>query len=110
MIQNKKLRLAIYTLLPGLLFFLAWPPRDLFFLSFIAFVPLFLLEKETENSKGFGWLAYLSLLIWNIATTWWVWYASPGGSVFMLMANAGLMYIPWWGYRKARDESGNRYS
>ncbi|MEY2924564.1 MAG: apolipoprotein N-acyltransferase [Bacteroidota bacterium] len=106
MIKNRNLKLAVYTLLPGVLLYLAWPPKDLFFLSFIAFVPLFLLEKETENTKGFGKLAYTSLLFWNILTTWWVWYASPAGSIAMLLANSGLMLLPWIGYRKVKQSIG----
>jgi apolipoprotein N-acyltransferase len=106
MIKNRKIRLAIYTFLPGLLFYLAWPPKDFFFLSFIAFIPLFLLEKETEHSKGFGWLTYATLLFWNILTTWWVWYASPAGSIAMLLANSALMLLPWIGYRKAKQSLG----
>lgn len=106
MIKNRKLRLGIYTLLPGILFYLAWPPKDLFFLSFVAFIPLFLLEKETENSKGYGWLTYAAILFWNILTTWWVWYASPAGSIAMLLANSALMLLPWLGFRKAKRTIG----
>ncbi|MBT8326150.1 MAG: apolipoprotein N-acyltransferase [Bacteroidia bacterium] len=107
MIQNRKLKLALLTLLPGLLFWLAWPPRDFFFLSFIAFVPLFILENETNGRKREGWLIYAALLIWNILTTWWVWHAQAEASVFMMLANAFLMYLPWYGYRKARKHFGD---
>ncbi len=107
MIQNKKLRFTILTILPAVLFFLAWPPRDLFFLSFVAFVPLFILEQVTNGKKGGAWLIYLALLLWNAANTWWVWNAQSGASLFMMAANAGLMYIPWYGYRKARKAFGD---
>jgi len=111
MIQNRKLRITLYTMLPGILFWLAWPPRDLFFLSFIALVPLLLLEKETNGKRGGGWLMYASLLFWNFTISWWVFYAEydEGGLIsaliitgFMMVANAWLMYIPWWAYSKAR--------
>ena len=110
MIKNRKLRLTLLTLLPGILFWLAWPPRDLFFLGFVAFVPLFFLEKETQNTKGGGWLMYASLLFWNLTLSWWVYYAEAPSSVthsllitgVMMIANALLMLLPWLGYRKAR--------
>jgi apolipoprotein N-acyltransferase len=107
MIQNRKLKLTLLTLLPGLLFWLAWPPRDFFFLSFIAFVPLLLLEKETHDTKRSGWLLYASLLFWNIVISWWVGYAEFYSAIFMMVANAWLMYLPWWGYRKARKLFGD---
>lgn len=100
--KNKKLQLALLTVLPALLFWLAWPPRDLFFLSFVAFVPLFMLEEETKDIKYGAWLIYLSLLMWNAAISWWVWNAEATSSIFMMLANAGLMYLPWLGYRKAK--------
>ena len=115
MIQNRTLRIALYTLLPGILFWLAWPPRDLFFLSFIALVPLLLLEKETHNTRRSGWMMYAALLFWNIILSWWVYYAEAPNSVthsllitfVMMAANAAVMYLPWWGYRKARKILGD---
>jgi apolipoprotein N-acyltransferase len=100
--KNRKLKLALLTVLPAILFWLAWPPRDLFFLSFVAFVPLFMLEKETESLKYGAWLMYLSLLLWNAAISWWVWNAEATSSLVMMTANAALMYLPWLGYRKAK--------
>lgn len=100
--KNRQLKLALLTVLPAILFWLAWPPRDLFFLSFVAFVPLFMLEKETKDIKYGAWLIYLSLLLWNAAISWWVWNAEAISSIVMMTANAGLMYLPWLAYRKAK--------
>lgn len=100
---KNKIRLILYILSPAILFWLAWPPRNLFFLGFFAFVPLFLLEDKTKNIRRSSWLIYLSLLIWNIVISWWVGYAEFYSSIFMLLANSWLMYLPWLGYRKARN-------
>lgn len=102
MIKNRQLKLTLLTVLPAVLFWLAWPPRDLFFLGFIALVPLFVLERETNGKKGGGWLLYLALLLWNVAISWWVWNAEAISSIVMMIANAALMYLPWLGYRKAK--------
>ena len=99
---KNKIQSYLYVIAPALLFWLAWPPRDLYFLGFFAFVPLFLLEDKTRNTRGSSWLIYLSLLIWNIVISWWVGYAEFYSSIFMLLANSWLMYLPWLGYRKAR--------
>lgn len=106
--QNRKIHNLILSILPGILLYLAWPPKDLFFLSFIAFVPLLMLEAQMRGKHGFYGLLYLSLFIWNVLTTWWVWYASPGGAVFMLFANTALMTLPWVAYRKAIPTFGQR--
>lgn len=103
MTQNKRVYLFLCTVSPALLFWLAWPPRDLFFLSFFALVPLFLLEQETRGKKGSSALIYLALLCWNVVISWWVGYAELYASIFMLFANSWLMYLPWLGYRKAQN-------
>lgn len=100
--KNKPLlRNLLLVLLPGICFYLAWPPRWLFFLGFVGFVPLFILENEVKGRK-FGWLTYAALVFFNIITTWWVGYASVGGSIAMILANSGLMLIPFSMYRQAR--------
>ena len=72
---KNKFKILLYVLSPALLFWLAWPPRDLFFLGFFAFVPLFLLEDKIKNIRKSSWLIFTSLLIWNIVISWWVGYA-----------------------------------
>ncbi len=96
-----KLKLIALAILPSILLFLAWPPRDFFFLSFLAFVPFFILENKLRGKKGFFWLLYLGLFLFNLFNTWWVWYASNEGSIVMLMANSLLMTVPFVFYRKA---------
>jgi len=38
--------------------------------------------------------AYWFFLVFNCATTWWIWYASAGGAVMAFFFNALLMAIP----------------
>src|SRR5687768_7577445 len=35
------------------------------------------------------------MLFWNIATTWWVWNASPAGAMGAFIANSLIMCVPW---------------
>ena len=62
------------------------------------------MEKETQ--KWFGLKVYFSLLLWNIGTTWWVWFASPEGCIAMLLANSGLMLLPFVFYRRVKKYFG----
>lgn len=105
----KQRRIApwICIILPAILFFLAWEPMPFTAFVFVAFTPLFLLANQGLDGKGihyFGKL-FLALLLWNIATTCWVWHASDVGAITMLLLNSFLMYLPFgfwrfW-YRKA---------
>ena len=69
----------IMALLTGGLLTAAWPTWGIAPLAFIGFVPLLLLEgriAKGERGKLF-WLSFLAFLVWNVATTWWVWNATP---------------------------------
>ncbi len=98
----KKQFLLIF--LSPLILTIGWPPLITGFLLLIGFVPLLLLEEEAKNWVGLK--IYFSLLLWNIGTTWWVWNASPEGCIAMLLANSGLMLLPFIFYRKVKKHFG----
>jgi apolipoprotein N-acyltransferase len=104
----KKLSPLLLSLLSGLLLFAAWPVSPLTFLTFIAFVPLLWLEQQgIRRRKFFGWV-YLSMLIWNLATTWWIWNASEPGAAGAILANSLLMCIPWLGFHFVKSRLGDK--
>jgi len=74
-----------------------------------AFLPLwYLIDSFEKVAKLKIWAyVYLSLFLWNLATTWWVWNASAGGAVAMLVANTLLMSLPWLFYLFSRKKLGN---
>src|SRR5690606_39843535 len=73
--------LLLITILGSLLLYAAWPDSSLTFLIFIAWIPMLWIEDRVKNWKRLFGLAYLHMLIWNVATTWWIWNASPTGSL-----------------------------
>jgi len=103
----KKLHPFLLSVLTGLLLFAAWPVSPLTFLIFIAFIPLLWMERQgIRRKKFFGWV-YLSMLIWNAATTWWIWNASAPGAVGAILANSLLMCIPWLGFHAVKKRMGD---
>lgn len=96
-VKFNRLKLIVCVFLPALLFWLAWEPMPFTPLVFIAFVPFFYLSewgRSTSKGKNFGVL-FLALILWNISTTWWVWFASDVGAIAMLILNSLLMYLPF---------------
>ena len=96
-VKLNRLKLIVCVFLPALLFWLAWEPMPFTPLVFIAFVPFFYLSewgRSTSKGKNFGVL-FLALMLWNISTTWWVWFASDVGAIAMLILNSLLMYLPF---------------
>jgi apolipoprotein N-acyltransferase len=90
----------------GLLLYAAWPTSPLTLLIFIAWIPLLWLEATVQSRKKFFGLAYITLFIWNIATTWWIWNASPPGAVGAFLANSLLMCFPWLGFKIVKEKWG----
>jgi apolipoprotein N-acyltransferase len=105
----KKLHPAPLSVLTGLLLYAAWPESPLTFLIFVAFIPLLWLERQgIRRARFFGW-AYLSMLIWNIGATWWIWNASVPGALSALLLNSLLMCVPWLGFHLIRTRVGNNF-
>lgn len=106
------MNLWLLTLLGGILLWLGWPVLPFPFLLFVGFVPLLFIEdyisrnSEVYNGKHFFLYTYVTFLFWNTATTWWVYYASPVGAVFMILANALLMSIPLLLFRFTKKGAG----
>lgn len=93
------LKLSLFAVASGVLLSLSWLPQWLVPLVFIGFVPLFYIIYEVRKEQlgaGFAFLyGYLSFLIFNVCTTWWVWNASKGGSVAAFVLNSLLMNLPF---------------
>ncbi|WP_431211368.1 hypothetical protein ACQ86N_36665 [Puia sp. P3] len=103
----KKLPPILLSVLTGLLLFAAWPVSPLTFLIFIAFIPLLWLERRGIRRKRFFAWVYLSMLIWNAATTWWIWNATAPGAIGAILANSLLMCIPWLGFHSVKRRLGD---
>jgi apolipoprotein N-acyltransferase len=95
----------LLSVLSGILLYAGWPVSPMTFLIFVAFIPLLWLERQ-GNRRFFGWV-YLTMVIWNIAATWWVWNASAPGALGAFFANSLLMCLPWLGFRAVRKRMGD---
>lgn len=93
---KKRFLLATLT---GVLLALAYPSiGGLGPLSMIGLVPLLLIEEDLFQNKEKSYKIYLysfvSFFIYNFTTVWWIWFASPGGAVMAILANAIVMVFP----------------
>jgi len=115
MLQFNKLHLLGLTFLSAILLWLAWPPLNTFFFVFAGFVPLLFIEDYFYRNpsaksiiKLWGY-SYLSLLAWNLLTTWWVWNAAGTGSIPAFTLNTLLMTIPWLLFHSTKKALGKTY-
>ncbi|MBO6024389.1 MAG: apolipoprotein N-acyltransferase [Bacteroidales bacterium] len=95
--HGPRLRNTLMAILTGGLLTAAWPTWGIAPAVFIAFVPLLLIEgriAQGEKGKVF-WLSFLAFLVWNVATTWWVWNATPAATLAWIL-NALFMAIVFW--------------
>ena len=89
--------------LSGLLIAAAWPVRGIAPLAFVAFVPLLYLQDRIGDRKNpetgsIYWLSFLTFLIWNSLTTWWVWKTTAIGTIGMILLNSIFMTTVFWAY------------
>ena len=92
-------------LISGSLLGIPWAIPDLFFLVFVAWVPLLLLEKRLQGHRNpypvFNY-ALVSFLLWNILGTWWVARAQPVGGALIILANALVQALVFWSASRIR--------
>ncbi len=97
MSKNKKITLQIWmlSLLSSILLSIPYIIPHTGLVALFALVPLFLAEQQAHNSgrKHFFHIAYTSFLVWNLITTYWVWFATPGGAAAAFILNTLQMAI-----------------
>lgn len=109
--MKNKFIFFILSILSGIMLWLSWYPISITFLIFFAFIPLFFISEKIVNSsmrhpfwQGVGF-SFPAFLIWNAATTWWIWNSTAEGSLAAFILNALFMSIIfgfWTHYRTRR--------
>ncbi len=98
-------RNLLLSLTSGLLLGLPWSLSSSFFLIFIAWVPLLLLEEEIRDHPNryilFNY-AFVSFLLWNILGTWWVLQAQWLGAILIMLANSLIQALVFWSISRVR--------
>lgn len=95
----KKKHLILLSFLSALLLSLAWPLRGFPFLIFIALIPLLMvIEQIRQNPDRFRLMAtfrysYITFVLWNAATTYWIWNSTEVGALFAILVNSLLMAL-----------------
>jgi apolipoprotein N-acyltransferase len=106
-IYIRKYQPLLFSTLSGLLLGFSWPETGgLYGFLFLAFIPLLLLEYEMRNLKISKFSVKIFLHAWwafflfNLISTWWIYYASSAGMVMAVVLNSMLMAVVFWLYHK----------
>jgi apolipoprotein N-acyltransferase len=84
------------SIVSGILLMLAFPfSGSLTPLVFVAWVPIWCVALRLKNAKRgalrFFGFSYLSLFLFNLGTTWWIWNSTKGGAIMAFVCNTLLM-------------------
>jgi len=108
--MNKRIAI-LFSVLSGILLGFPWLNTSGFFL-FVAFIPLLWVEKEFEKQgkrpRIFWSFSFLSMLVWNSITSWWIWNATPVGSIMAILVNSFLMSCVWYLFHRIKRIMGSR--
>ncbi|HNY76553.1 MAG: Apolipoprotein N-acyltransferase [Bacteroidetes bacterium ADurb.Bin035] len=97
--KHKKKYLILSSIIGGCLLIISWPLKGVPLFSLISLVPfLWIIDYIEHNRDKFIGGAifrytYPGFLLWNALTSYWIWYATAIGSVFVILANAALMSL-----------------
>lgn len=109
---NKKQRFSL-SVLGGICMFIAFPfSGSVSPLMFLGFVPLLIIEAEIQRlklpAKHFFIHSFITFLIFNIGTSWWIWNAHAGGAIFAFLFNTIIMCLTFQGFHFTRKHVGSR--
>ncbi|MFH0895408.1 MAG: apolipoprotein N-acyltransferase, partial [Bacteroidota bacterium] len=92
-------QLLLLSILSGVLLYFSWPVAGRSILLFVGFIPLLFIEDHFYKAKKslsglnvFGY-SYIAFFIFNITTTWWIYYASFFGAVMAIFFNSLFMSL-----------------
>ena len=83
----------LLSLLSALLLFFSWPPNGFSPIALVAFVPLFYLFKTLDKKREIFLYSFLTFLLWNFSTTYWIMHASLLGMILAVLVNSTLKSI-----------------
>lgn len=98
-LRLNKYHLLFLAVLSGVLFSLAWPARGWAGFAFVALVPLFLVDYFVgQNPQRFSrgamvLYAYISFMVFNLLTTWWVINSTLVGALLAFILNSFFMAL-----------------
>ena len=104
----KRIHSLLLSVLTGLLLSIGWPAHGFSFILLFALVPLLFVEdslfKNKEKNNRFSMLlySYLSFLVWNLITTWWIYYATLFGAVAAIATNTLIMALAFFFFHVTR--------
>ena len=99
MLQFKKYQIWLLAILSGLLLGISWPVNGFAPLIFVALVPIllvrtYILQNPNLFSRGAIVLySYVTFLIFNLYTTWWVAYSTIVGALLAFLLNTLFMAL-----------------
>ncbi len=102
----------LLALLGGLLLSLSWPDTGYPGLLFVALVPILMAvdhitkKQPAKNGRRVLWTLYPGFLLFNIYTSWWIWYASDWGSVAAITITAFIQSLVFWVFVKIKTAIG----
>lgn len=96
--MNSRYSNLILAVLGGILLWAAWPVSPFTICIFFAWLPLLFIAENTRSWKNFLGYTYITMLLWNVLTTWWIVNSTWIGSVSAFIANSLIMCIPWMLY------------
>ena len=109
----QKLKLAGLAIFSGILMGLSWPETGgLSPLFFVALLPLLYVEYTiSQNLDKYGgrhvfYFSYLTFLIFNSFTTWWIWFASEGGMIMAEVLYSLFMATTFLGFHIVKKRLG----
>jgi apolipoprotein N-acyltransferase len=102
------------SLLSAVLLSVAWPAGGFAPLLFMALVPLLLVE-DSVASKGYKYsgiilfpYTYLTFLVWNVLTTYWVYHSSAFGGIIAFTLNSLFQALVFQLFHFTKKHTGEK--
>ncbi|SNC76895.1 Apolipoprotein N-acyltransferase [Hymenobacter gelipurpurascens] len=100
-------------MLSAFLLWLGWPvhPAPLALVLLVAWVPYLRAEQLLTQRGASGWkvwrYTYLTLVLWNLFTTYWVSYSTLGGGIAAVVCNALMLSAPVMAFYHTKKRLGH---
>ena len=107
----RKYHLFLLSLLSGLLLAASWPANGIAIISFIALVPLFLVDYYVSMNKNLFsrgsmvLFSFITFLTFNLLTTWWVINSTLIGAVLAFMLNSFFMALVYGVFHLVKNKA-----